>query len=43
MLGYSLPFLVLAFPLALLWWWLWRRVTGRWGRFPERRRYDRVT
>jgi hypothetical protein len=30
MLGYGLPFLVLAFPLVLFWWWCWRRVTRRW-------------
>jgi hypothetical protein len=30
MLGYGLPFLIVAFPLALLWWGLWRRVTRRW-------------
>ena len=29
LLGYGLPFLILAFPLALLWLWLWRRVTRR--------------
>jgi Domain of unknown function (DUF4349) len=27
MLGQGLPFLILAFPLALLWRWLWRRAT----------------
>jgi len=37
MLGYSLPFLVLAFPLALLWWGLWRRVTRHWRRAPDNR------
>lgn len=37
MLGYSLPFLVLAFPLALLWWGLWRRVTRRWRRNADSR------
>lgn len=26
-LGYGIPFLLLAFPLALLWRWLWRRFT----------------
>jgi hypothetical protein len=29
MLGYGLPFLILAFPLGLLWRWLWRRFTRR--------------
>lgn len=29
MTGYGLPFLVLAFLAALLWRWLWRRVTGK--------------
>jgi len=29
LLGYGLPFLILAFPLALLWLWLWRRATRR--------------
>ena len=37
MLGYGLPFLVLAFPLALLWWALWRRATRRWRRQPDGR------
>lgn len=27
LIGYGLPFLLFAFPLALLWRWLWRRVT----------------
>jgi hypothetical protein len=27
LLGYGLPFLILAFPLAMLWRWLWRRFT----------------
>ncbi|WP_158885405.1 DUF4349 domain-containing protein [Rhodanobacter sp. L36] len=31
MLGYGLPFLILAFPLLLLWRWLWRKVV-RWRR-----------
>lgn len=35
LLGYGLPFLILAFPLALLWLWLWRRFTRR-GRMQER-------
>lgn len=29
MLGYGLPFLIFAFPLALLWRWLWRRMSRR--------------
>jgi len=29
LLGYGLPFLILAFPLAMLWCWLWRRFTRR--------------
>lgn len=29
LLGYGLPFLILAFPLAMLWRWLWRRFTRR--------------
>ncbi|RUL70925.1 DUF4349 domain-containing protein [Dyella choica] len=29
MLAYGLPFLLLAFPLALVWWWFWRRVTRK--------------
>ena len=37
MLGFSLPFLIIAFPLAWLWWGLWRRVTRRWRRVPEGR------
>jgi hypothetical protein len=28
MLAFGLPFLLLAFPLALLWRWAWRRLTG---------------
>ncbi|MFK2903751.1 DUF4349 domain-containing protein [Dyella ginsengisoli] len=32
MLGYGLPFLILAFPLALLWRWLWRRMSRRGNR-----------
>lgn len=32
MLAYGLPFLVIAFPLALLWWGLWRWATRRWRR-----------
>jgi len=28
MLAFSLPFVLIAFPLALLWRWLWRRVTA---------------
>jgi len=35
LLGYGLPFLILAFPLSLLWLWLWRRFT-RSGRTRER-------
>lgn len=35
LLGYGLPFLILAFPLALLWLWLWRRFARR-GRMQER-------
>lgn len=35
LLGYGLPFLILAFPLAMLWRWLWRRFTRR-GRSQER-------
>lgn len=35
LLGYGLPFLILAFPLSLLWLWLWRRFTRR-GRTQER-------
>jgi Domain of unknown function (DUF4349) len=27
--AYGLPFILLAFPLALVWRWLWRRVTGK--------------
>lgn len=33
-LAYCLPFLILAFPLALLWWALWRRMTRRGQRKP---------
>jgi hypothetical protein len=29
MLSYGLPFLFLAFPNALLWRWIWRRITRR--------------
>jgi hypothetical protein len=29
LLAYGLPFLLLFFPVALLWRWVWRRVTGR--------------
>ncbi|MFC5740771.1 DUF4349 domain-containing protein [Dyella tabacisoli] len=29
MFGYGLPFLLLAFPLLLLWRWLWRKVVSR--------------
>lgn len=29
LVGYGLPFLLLLFPLALLWRWLWRRLTRR--------------
>lgn len=32
LLAGGLPFLVIAFPLALLWWALWRRATKRWRR-----------
>lgn len=28
-LSYGLPFLIIAFPLLLLWRWLWRKVVGR--------------
>ncbi|QWT21098.1 DUF4349 domain-containing protein [Bacillus sp. NP157] len=29
-LAQGLPFLILGFPLALLWYWLWRKATRRW-------------
>jgi hypothetical protein len=32
--AYCLPFLILAFPVALVWWMLWRRATRRWRRTP---------
>ncbi|MET0255363.1 MAG: DUF4349 domain-containing protein [Luteibacter sp.] len=32
--AYCLPFVILAFPTALLWWALWRRATRRWRRTP---------